>query len=223
MVVDDAGIQKIHVKTKQREEKHGRELSDAGPDADRSFWNKYPPESTSSASEEDTKCGYPLSGIQDMMVGLLWDGLEDGAYKRIDLLGNDDPEKTLGNISKDIRKRIKLLRCFDYPKVNEIEASFTGWYKNAEAEVQKELACRASKECMLQRYALQICMVIEERRQAAAEMAEIKKYARISGVLPRGDLNDLADKLRILDGNIAQMKVEYKQGAGKEFLQKICR
>lgn len=86
----------------------------------------------------------------------------------------------------------------------------------------EEARCRADPKCRAGWVAEDICGFHDFKAQVRADIADEKRYAKQVGVVNLTELQELKETLRTIEGRIADLKVEYRDLAGKGFSTGLC-
>ena len=91
------------------------------------------------------------------------------------------------------------------------------------AALLEEARCRANPKCRATWVAEDLCGFRDFRAQVRAGIAEEKRYSRRVGVVNLTRVQELKERLRTIDGRIAELKREYRELAGAAFSSTLCR
>jgi len=103
------------------------------------------------------------------------------------------------------------ITCFDPDAAKTTTAEVEQWATSLENQIAEEERCRATPACMGARIAEQICPVLDERRETAAQISTEKRNP--AGVVNLAVLHDLGQKLQYEDATIARLKAEFATAA----------
>lgn len=148
--------------------------------------------------------------------------------RRDDIKKRTAKEYTLGEVDlsvvrRDITATRALpteMRCYDIEAANATSAEVETWAKAMEKAVSEEETCRATPACMGARIAGQLCPILVDRRETAAQIAAERRNP--GGVVNLATLHDLGEKLQYADAMVAKLKSEYATAAKKPFTEGAC-
>lgn len=116
---------------------------------------------------------------------------------------------------------------YEKPLADLVSAQKTRISARLLSERQDRERCDADPRCARDRevasIATSLCRELATNREIVADIRDVKKYARADGVVDLSNLNDLSENRRLSDGQIAELKRQYREQTRRTFSTKACR
>jgi hypothetical protein len=119
------------------------------------------------------------------------------------------------------------LACLEPSRGAPVVADVDAWAVRRDKAIADEQACRDSAPCMKKRLIIELgaelCATLDNKRDAQAQVAEIRRNGARFGVIDLAELNDAAQTVVLFEQRYKEQAADYRQRIGKPFSAALCK